>query len=109
MRRGDLEVWTRIVSAKRDTKVRIDPIDLSGTTAIPNLSNENPKEVEMEHDILQSELDAAENSSTTICAPGHGQGTEDARKEGDRHIVVLDRGWIFCGNLTRTDDGDNST
>jgi len=29
-------------------------------------------------------------------------------KEGDRHIVVLDRGWIFCGNLTRTDDGVNT-
>ena len=29
-------------------------------------------------------------------------------KEGDRHLVVLDRGWIFCGNLTRTDDGVNT-
>lgn len=29
-------------------------------------------------------------------------------KEGDRHIVVLDRGWIFCGNLTRTEDGVNT-
>lgn len=29
-------------------------------------------------------------------------------KEGDRHICVLDRGWIFCGNLTRTEDGINT-
>ncbi|MCP4539849.1 MAG: hypothetical protein GY832_22140 [Chloroflexi bacterium] len=24
--------------------------------------------------------------------------------EGDRHIVVLDRGWIFVGNLSLTED-----
>jgi hypothetical protein len=24
---------------------------------------------------------------------------------GDRHICVLDRGWIFVGNFTRGDDG----
>lgn len=25
--------------------------------------------------------------------------------EGDRHIVVLDRGWIFVGNLSKREDG----
>jgi len=25
-------------------------------------------------------------------------------KHGDRHICVLDRGWIFVGNLTREDN-----
>ncbi len=25
--------------------------------------------------------------------------------EGDRHICVLDRGWVFIGKLTRADDG----
>ena len=24
---------------------------------------------------------------------------------GDRHLVVLDRGWIFAGNLSLNDDG----
>lgn len=33
------------------------------------------------------------------------QDTINERPQGDRYIVVLDRGWIFAGNVEPCDDG----